>query len=135
MAISGRGKCRLLSWWLPASGDDGLDDSLLLDSLPASYSPFELYILLWEDVLVLQEFEFTIFLEIFSVYCVISLWEGVSVLEVEASLWLSCWSEWLLIGDAGPSGLLESLLEASSSLLDPVPVSENISLWEGVLVL
>ena len=27
-----------------------------------------------------------------------------------------------------------SLLEASSSLLDPVPVSENISLSEGVLV-
>ena len=52
MAISGRDECRLLSWWLPASGDDGLDVSLLLDSLPASYSALELYISLWEDVLV-----------------------------------------------------------------------------------
>ena len=83
----------------------------------------------------LSEFKLAIFSEIFSVYWYISLWEGVEVLEVEASLCLSCWSKWLLVGDAGTTGLLESLLKASSSLLDPVPVSENISLWEGVVVL
>ena len=76
-------------------------------------------------MLVLQEFESTIF----SVYCDISLWEGVSE---SSPLWLSCSSEWLLVEVDDSSGLPESVLEPSSSLLDPVPVSVNISFWEGV---
>ena len=54
MAISGRGKYKVLADKLPDSGQEGLDVSLLLDSLFASYLYPELYISLWKDAVVLE---------------------------------------------------------------------------------
>ena len=52
IAISGRGECTDLTVELPASGDEGLEDSRELVSLLASYS---VDISLWEGVRVLKE--------------------------------------------------------------------------------
>ena len=93
MAISGRDEYKVLAVRLPDSGDDGLDVTLLLDLLFASYLYPELYISLWEGVQVLEcddSLLASLLLDSLPTWSVaspefenISLWDGV---------WVSQWA-------------------------------------------